>query len=329
MARLMAALHQDDRPLTVLAATSGDTGSAVAHAFHRVPHTRVVVLYPDGRVSPTQEAQLTIFNGQRTNVRAFAVAGSFDDCHRLTREAFRDPELRRRMCLTSANSVNVGRLLPQTVYYFHAIALWRAIHEPGGRATATPIVVATPSGNIGTLTAGLMAKRAGLAIDRFIAATNVNDVVPAYLESGRFEPRASVATIANAMDVGDPSNFARMLWLYGGDLEAMRRDVLGVRYTDDQVRATIREVYRETGYVLDPHSAIGYLGITRARGKAGQKSSGHGIFLATAHPAKFAEVVEPIIGAPVDKPAALAEAIASPRHIVKIAATLGALKAVL
>ena len=324
MARLMAALHQDDRPLTVLAATSGDTGSAVAHAFHRVPHTRVVVLYPDGRVSPTQEAQLTIFNGQRTNVRAFAVAGSFDDCHRLTRAAFRDPELRRRMCLTSANSVNVGRLLPQTVYYFHAIALWRATHEPAGRATATPIVVATPSGNFGNLTAGLMAKRAGLAIDRFVAATNVNDVVPAYLESGRFEPRASVATIANAMDVGDPSNFARMLWLYGGDLDAMRRDVQGVRYTDDEVRATIREVYRETGYVLDPHSAIGYLGITRA-----YTGSGHGIFLATAHPAKFAEVVEPIIGAAVDKPAALAEAIASPRHIVKIAATLDALKAVL
>src|SRR5262249_49371145 len=187
-----------------------------------------------------------------------------------------------------------------------------------------PIVVSTPSGNFGNLTAGLMARRAGLGIDRFIAATNVNDVVPAYLDTGRFEPRPSVRTIANAMDVGEPSNFARMLWLYDGDLHAMRRDVRGARYTDEEVRATIRQVYCDSGYVLDPHSAIGYLGIVHARGE-----SEHGIFLATAHPAKFAEVVEPIIGARVEKPPALAEAMVSPRHIVRIAATLEALKAVL
>jgi threonine synthase len=313
MARLMAALHTSDAPLTVVAATSGDTGSAVAHAFHRVPHTRVVILYPDGRVSPTQEAQLTFFNDQRTNVRAYAVAGTFDDCHRLTRAAFGDAELRRRMALTSANSVNVGRLLPQTVYYFHAIA-----QQPDVRTCSTP------SGNFGNLTAGLMAKRAGLGIDRFIAATNVNDVVPSYLEGGRFAPRPSIATLANAMDVGHPSNFERMEWLYGGDANAMRRDVAGARFTDDDIRATVRDVHDRTGYLLDPHSAIGYMGLMRqANGRAA------GVFLATAHPAKFSEIVEPIVGRPVVKPPALAEALARPRHIVRIDATYDAVRAIL
>jgi threonine synthase len=328
MARLMAAMHQGDRPLTVLAATSGDTGSAVAHAFHRVPHTRVVILYPDGRVSPTQEAQLTMFNGQRTNVRAYAVAGSFDDCHRLTREAFGDAELRRRMTLTSANSVNIGRLLPQTVYYFHAVAQARAMHDAGGERS---IVVSTPSGNFGNLTAGLMAKRAGLAIDRFSAATNVNDVVPTFLETGRFEGRPSVPTIANAMDVGHPSNFERMLWLYDRDADAMRRDMIGSRHTDDEIRDAIRDVHRRTGYLLDPHSAIGYLALVhgeRARARDARHGS-IGIFLATAHPAKFGEIVEPIVGQPVAKPPALEEAIGRPRHIVRIAATFDALRAVL
>lgn len=319
MARLMAALHTDDRPLTVLAATSGDTGSAVAHAFHRVPHTRVVVLYPHGRVSPTQEAQLTYFNGQRTNVRAYAVAGSFDDCHRLTRDAFADRDLRRRMALTSANSVNVGRLLPQSVYYFHAAA--RSL-EPDAAVT-----FATPSGNFGNLTAGLMAMRAGLPVARFIAATNVNDVVPAYLETGRFEPRPSVATLANAMDVGHPSNFERMAWMYGGDVEAMRRDVAGARFTDDDVRETIRDVYAQAGYLLDPHSAIAYLGLKAGERVAGRE--GPAVFLATAHPAKFAEIVEPIIGRAIEKPAPLQEALARPRHIVRIEASYEAVKAIL
>jgi threonine synthase len=308
MARLMAALHTADEPLTVLAATSGDTGSAVAHAFHRVPHTRVVVLYPHGRVSPTQEAQLTFFNDLRTNVRAYAVGGSFDDCHRLTRQAFEDAELRRRRALTSANSVNVGRLLPQSVYYFHAHA-----QRPDIR------LFCTPSGNFGNLTAGLLAKRAGLPIDRFVAATNVNDVVPMYLESGRFEPRASVQTLANAMDVGHPSNFERMAWLYGGDAAAMRRDISGMRVADDAVRGTIRDVFERTGYLLDPHSAIAYKGL------GGQR----GVFLATAHPAKFGEIVEPIIGCAVQKPAPLAKALARPRHIVRIDATYEAVRAIL
>ena len=314
MARLMASRHRGDDPLTVLAATSGDTGSAVAHAFHGVPNTRVVILYPDGRVSPTQEAQLTIFNDERGNVRAYAVAGSFDDCHRLTRDAYANPDLRRSMRLTSANSVNVGRLLPQSVYYFHAIAQLRAAHGSKTAQGVNPadIIFSTPSGNFGNLTAGLMAKRAGLPIARFIAATNANDVIPAYLETGRFEPRASQATLSNAMDVGHPSNFERMLWLYGGDLEAMRRDVTGCRFSDDEVRVAIKRVYEEHGYLLDPHSAIAYLGL------AGRP----GVFLSTAHPAKFAEIVEPIIGRPVEKPPALAEALDGPQHIIRIRASL-------
>jgi threonine synthase len=325
MARLMATLDTGDRPLTVLAATSGDTGSAVAHAFHGVPHTRVIVLYPEGRVSPTQEAQLTMFNGEDGNVRAYAVAGSFDDCHRLTREAFGSAAIRERVRLTSANSVNVGRLLPQMVYYFHAVAAAARVDaEALGRS---PLVVCTPSGNFGNLTAGLMAKRAGLPVARFVAATNVNDVVPEYLDTGRFMPRPSVRTIANAMDVGHPSNFDRMLWLYRDDVDAMRQDIAGIRYTDAEVRETIKRVYDTRGYLLDPHSAIGYLGLTGyLQGRAGRagRAGQAGIFLATAHPAKFSEIVEPIIGRAVHTPAALAEALARPRRILRMDASLDA-----
>jgi len=328
MARLMASLHEADEPLTVLVATSGDTGSAVAHAFHRVPHTRVVILYPDGRVSPTQEAQLTMFNGSWTNVRAYAVAGSFDDCHRLTRQAFADADLRRRMRLTSANSVNVGRLLPQMVYYFHAVAQLRAngaeATQPFSAADGS-VVFSTPSGNFGNLTAGLIAKRSGLAVACFVAATNANDIVPTYLQSGRFEPRASVQTISNAMDVGHPSNFERMSWMYGGDVDAMRRDITGSCHRDEDVKATIREIYDTRGYLLDPHSAIAYRGLKAQIGQRGRV----GVFLATAHPAKFAEIVEPIIGCPVEKPAPLAEALRRPRHVIRIDASLEAVKGAL
>ena len=315
MARLMATLGGD---VTVLTATSGDTGSAVAHAFYGIASARVVILYPEGRVSPTQEAQLTMFNNEPgSNVRGYAIAGSFDDCQRLVKEAFADKELRRRVPLTSANSINVGRLLPQMIYYFHAIA------ELKRRAGDVPRpIVCTPSGNFGNLTAGLMAKRAGAPIARFIAATNVNDVVPQYLISGRFEPRASLHTIANAMDVGNPSNFERMLWLYGGEVDKLRRDVSGSVHEDAEVKATIKDVFDRTGYVLDPHSAIGYLGITRREGQERRE----GIFLATAHPAKFSEIVEPILGQPIETPAPLADALAQPRHVLKINASFDAVR---
>jgi len=327
MARLMASLHMDDNPLTVLVATSGDTGSAVAHAFHAVPYTRVVVLYPDRRISPTQEAQLTMFNDEAGgNVRAYAVSGSFDECHRLTRQVFGDRALRSRMPMTSANSVNVGRLLPQMIYYFHAVAeAQRRQPRAVGTTQAPSLTFCTPSGNFGNLTAGLMAKRAGLPVERFVAATNVNDVVPAYLATGRFEPRPSVQTLANAMDVGSPSNFERMSWLYDGDLDAMRRDISGARYTDHEVRETIRRVYETRGYLLDPHSAIAYRGLVAREGRDG----GIGVFLATAHPAKFAEVVEPIVGRAIEKPKPLADALERPRHVLELAATLDAVKGAL
>ena len=271
MARLMAALFQGDNPLTILVATSGDTGSAVAHAFHEVPHTRVVILYPKGRISPTQEAQLTMFNGEATNVRAYATAGSFDDCQRLTKAAFADPVLSRRANLTSANSINIGRLLPQMIYYVHAVGQLAAKRRRRRSAGLSPAVFSTPSGNFGNLTAGLMAKRAGMNIRQFVAATNVNDVVPEYLVTGQFKPRPSIHTLANAMDVGNPSNFDRLMWLYGGDLEAIRRDVAGSRHEDDEVRATIRSVHEERGYLLDPHSAIAYLGL---KGRVGRRRAG-------------------------------------------------------
>ena len=323
MARLMAALFQGETPLTILVATSGDTGGAVAHAFHNVPHTRVAVLYPRGRVSPTQEAQLTMFNGEASNVRAYAVDGSFDDCQRLAKTAFADPELSRRANLTSANSINIGRLLPQMIYYVRAVS-----------QLARPVMFSTPSGNFGNLTAGLMVKRAGLAIERFVAATNVNDVVPAYLETGRFEPRQSLHTLANAMDVGNPSNFDRLMWLYGGNHAAIRRDIAGSRHDDAEVKTTIREVYGRTGYLLDPHSAIAYLGLKALTGQEGQGGQERlegtaRVFLATAHPAKFAEVVELIIGKEIPKPAPLVEALSRRGRIVPIDGTFEALGAVI
>lgn len=349
MARLFGALRRADRPLTVLVATSGDTGGAVAHAFAGVAGTRVIVLYPRGRVSPTQEAQLTMFNGEPANVRAYAVEGTFDDCQRLVKQAFADPVLRRDAALTSANSINIGRLLPQMIYYWHALRQLQARlpsraapalagvtpdlgHSGGVAPDFRPAIVAVPSGNFGNLTAGVMAKRAGLPIARFIAATNANDIVPAYLRSGRFEPRPSIATIANAMDVGNPSNFERLRWIYGDDLAAMQADIDGSVHTDEAVRDAIRRVYEARGYLLDPHSAIGYLALKGQAGLAGQArqagSAGQAaaIFLATAHPAKFREIVEPIVGTNVELPAALAEAMAKHAPILDMEATGAALR---
>jgi threonine synthase len=323
MARIMSALHDGGDPTTILVATSGDTGGAVGHAFHNVPHMRVVILYPKGRISPTQEAQLTMFNGDPdTNVRAYAVDGSFDDAQGLVKSVWTDTALLNRVRLSSANSINIGRLLPQMIYYFHAMAQLMRIH-PGSRSD---VIFSTPSGNFGNLTAGLMAMRAGLPITSFVAPTNVNDVVPNYLETGRYEPRPSLPTLANAMDVGNPSNFDRMLWLYGGSHAAMSENLSGSRHDDAEVRSTIRLVYEERGYLLDPHSAIGYLGIKK---RANRRPSDLQVFLATAHPAKFAEIVGPVIDRPIPKPAPLAEALAKSQHILKMDRSSSALKAVL
>ncbi len=308
MARLMSAFHAAGEALTVLVATSGDTGSAVAHAFHGVEGTRVVVLFPEGQVSRVQEAQFTTLGD---NVTAVAVNGAFDDCQRLAKQAFADTALRSRARLTSANSINIGRLVPQMFYYLHA-----ALAHPGA-------VFSVPSGNFGNLTAGLMAKRLGAPIGGFIAATTVNDTLPRFLETGRYEPRASVTTLANAMDVGDPSNVERIRWFFGNDVDAMRQAITPSVHHDAEVRGAIGELWSRYGYLADPHTAIAYLGAKRAA------DTRPVIFLATAHPAKFREVVEPIIGRKVPLPPALAEALARPRRVERIAARLDELTALL
>lgn len=309
LARLLSHFHDPAAPpLTVLVATSGDTGGAVAQAFHRVPRTRVVVLYPHGQVSAVQEAQFTTLGD---NVTALAVDGTFDDCQRLAKEAFGRPDLRARAHLTSANSISLGRLLPQMVYYAHL-----ALAGPD----SCPLV-SVPSGNFGNLAAGLLARRLGAPIERFEAATTVNDTVPRYLLSGRVEPRPSVPTLANAMDVGDPSNLERIRWMFADDVPAIRRVVAASVHTDDDVRGAIRELDGRYGYVADPHTAIAYLG-ARHRLAAGDVS--RAVFLATAHPAKFGEVVEQVIGRPVAVPAPLAEAMTRPRQIVRVPPRLDA-----
>lgn len=304
LARLLARTPPDGDErggeLTVLVATSGDTGGAVAQAFWGVAGTRVVILYPHGQVSPLQERQFTTLGG---NVVALAVAGTFDDCQRLVKQAFADPGLQRAVRLTSANSINVGRLLPQAVYYFHAAAQL-------GAHTARPRIFATPSGNFGNLAAGLIAKRLGLAVRRFVAATNVNDVVPHYLATGRFEPRPSLRTLSNAMDVGDPSNFARILHLYAGDHAAIAHDLIGSAHDDAATRRAIRQVDAELGYLLDPHTAVGYLALEEVLRHEPEETIG--IVLATAHPAKFRDEVEAILGRTIPLPAALAARLGAP-----------------
>ncbi len=312
LARLVRHLHGEDR-LTVLVATSGDTGSAVAHAFFGMPNVRVVVLYPKGQVSRLQEAQFATLGG---NVTALAVLGTFDDCQRLVKEAFGDEDL-RRAGLTSANSINVGRLLPQVWYYWYA-----ALALP---PEAKPVIFSTPSGNFGNLAAGLIAKRMGAPIDGFVAATNVNDVVPEYLRTGVYSPRPSRPTLSNAMDVGRPSNLARIQTLYGGDVAAIRRDVFGSAHDDPSTLAAIRTVFDRHGYVMDPHTAVGWLALQARRAALGPAT---GVLLATAHPAKFPEVVEPLVGS-LTTPPALAACFDRPLLSRKLPADGAALKAVL
>jgi threonine synthase len=307
----------DGTPLTILVATSGDTGSAVAQAFHGVPDTRVVVLYPAGQVSDVQEAQMASLGD---NITAVAVAGTFDDCQRLVKQAFADDDLRSHVWLTPANSINLGRLLPQVFYHF-------VYERLRGAAGDIRPLVSVPSGNFGNLTAGLIAKRIGMSAGLFVAATNVNDVVPEYLREGRYEPRASVRTVANAMDVGAPSNFERIQALYAGDLAAIRRDVVGASFDDATVVAEIRRVFDRHSYLLDPHGAIAWLGLQQELRKAGPDA--RGVFLATAHPAKFREVVEPAIGETIALPDVLATAVAKPRHSIKLPVSYDALKELL
>lgn len=277
--------------VNVLVATSGDTGSAVANGFLGVDGIHVYVLYPKGKVSPIQECQFTTL-GQ--NITAVEVDGVFDDCQALVKNAFMDADLNAHMKLTSANSINVARFLPQAFYYFYAYAQMKK------KGLADQLVVCVPSGNFGNICSALFGKKMGLPIKRFIAANNANDIFFKYLQTGKYEPKASVQTIANAMDVGDPSNFARVYELYGKSHEAICADISGATYKDEQIAETIKEVKAETGYVCDPHGACGYRAL-----KEGLKDGEVGVFLETAHPAKFKDTVDRILGDNIDIPAKL------------------------
>lgn len=304
MARLLGYFNKKqggDRLVNVLVATSGDTGSAVANGFLGVPGIHVYVLYPKGKVSPIQECQFTTL-GQ--NITAIEVEGVFDDCQAMVKSAFMDEELNQHMKLTSANSINVARFLPQSFYYFWAYAQLKkqGIAVNGAPSAVAPKLVAcVPSGNFGNICSALFGRRMGLPIDRFIAANNANDIFYNYLQSGQYNPRPSTATIANAMDVGDPSNFARILDLYGHSHEAITEHISGATYTDGQIADTMRQCLSETGYQLDPHGACGYQAL-----KDGLRPGEVGFFLETAHPAKFKQVVDDICHTDVEIPARLA-----------------------
>ena len=284
--------------VNVLVATSGDTGSAVANGFLGVEGIHVYVLYPKGKVSPIQECQFTTL-GQ--NITAIEVDGVFDDCQALVKNAFMDAELNQHMRLTSANSINVARFLPQSFYYFWAVAQLVKMSDSENEKMRKSLVCCVPSGNFGNICSALFGKRMGLPISRFIAANNRNDVFYEYLQTGEYRPRPSVQTLANAMDVGDPSNFARIYDLYGKSHEAIAKDISGATYTDEQIAETIRQCLKETGYQLDPHGACGYRAL-----KEQLRPGEVGFFLETAHPAKFKDTVEAITGQPVAIPDRLA-----------------------
>ena len=316
MARLLGHFNRqngEDRMVNVLVATSGDTGGAVANGFLNVPGVRVFVLYPSGKVSRIQEAQFTTLGN---NITAIEVNGTFDDCQALVKSAFMDKELNSHMMLTSANSINVARFLPQMFYYFYAYAQLMKAGED-----LNNIVVAVPSGNFGNITAGLIAKFMGLPVKRFIAANNRNDVVYNYLQTGVYTPKPSVATIANAMDVGDPSNFARILDLYHNSWEAIKAEITGFTYTDEQISQTLAEVYRQRGYLLDPHGAVAYRSL-----QEGLQPGEVGVMLETAHPAKFKSVVDKIIGEDIDIPQRLRAFMENPKQSVRMPSAFGPFK---
>ena len=316
MARLLGHFNRqngEDRMVNVLVATSGDTGGAVANGFLNVPGVRVFVLYPSGKVSRIQEAQFTTLGN---NITAIEVNGTFDDCQALVKSAFMDKELNSHMMLTSANSINVARFLPQMFYYFYAYAQLMKAGED-----LNNIVVAVPSGNFGNITAGLIAKFMGLPVKRFIAANNRNDVVYNYLQTGVYTPKPSVATIANAMDVGDPSNFARILDLYHNSWEAIKAEISGFTYSDEQIAQTLADVYRQRGYLLDPHGAVAYRSL-----QEGLQPGEVGVMLETAHPAKFKSVVDSIIGEDIDIPQRLAAFMENPKQSVRMPSAFGPFK---
>jgi threonine synthase len=315
MARILAEFVKGmDRDINILVATSGDTGSAVANGFYKVPGINVFVLYPKGLVSDVQEKQFTTLGH---NITAIEVDGTFDDCQAMVKEAFMDIELNKKLTLTSANSINLARLLPQSVYYHFGLAQMKAMGLEN-------VTVCVPSGNFGNITAGFVASKMGLPVKRFIAATNANDVVPEYLRTGHYKPRKSVATIANAMDVGDPSNFVRIENIFNHELHLVKENIDTYTFDDAQIKTIVKDVFDSTGYILDPHGATGY-GALKSELKPGET----GLFIETAHPAKFPEVVEPIIGQKVPVPARLEAFFSGTKQSIEISAGLEHLKSVL
>ena len=306
MARCLGYLNIENtsQKITVLVATSGDTGGAVANGFLGVPGIEVVILYPKGKVSEVQEQQLTTL-GQ--NITALEVDGVFDDCQDMVKTAFLDEDITQHKQLTSANSINVARWLPQMFYYFIAYRALKKINKP--------LVVSVPSGNFGNICAGLMAREIGLPIDHFIASTNINDVVPDFLSSGVYTPKKSSPTISNAMDVGDPSNFIRILKIFGDDFDSLKETLSGFRFTDDETREALKEIHEISGYVADPHGAVGYLGLKEYLKDHPEK---YGIFLETAHPVKFLDTVEDTLNIKVDIPERLKETLSKTKKSIAI-----------
>lgn len=318
-ARFMARLfsekaRKEQKKVTILVATSGDTGSAVAHGFYRVPGVDVCLLYPKGKVSRLQEMQMTTLGD---NITAIEVDGVFDDCQKLVKQAFMDNELNRKMQLSSANSINIARLLPQSFYYAFAYA------ELAKQGRGRP-VFSVPSGNFGNLTGGLLAMKMGMPAEHFIAATNVNDVVPDYLRGDHFEPRPSKQTISNAMDVGDPSNFIRIKHLFGHDDARIRSIVSGYSYTDDETRETLRDTHQKHQYLMCPHTAIGYRAAMEYQKEKGD--TGSHVTLATAHPVKFRDVIEPEIGREIEIPKRLSRWISEEKKSIEMGSDFESLK---
>jgi threonine synthase len=308
--------RQQEKEIVILVATSGDTGSAVANGFLGIEGTRVVVLYPSGKVSDIQEKQFTTLG---RNITALEVEGTFDDCQRLVKQAFQDENLKKNYFLTSANSINIARLIPQSFYYFHAYAQLQD--------KSLPFIFSVPSGNFGNLTGGLIAKRLGLPVEHFIVSTNVNDVVPEFLRTKIFQPRPSVTTMSNAMDVGNPSNFDRMIDLYDEDFERLSSDLSGYCVTDEETMAAMRSLSKENGYVLDPHGAVAYCGLQKYSAKT--KNNFNGIFLETAHPGKFLETVEKTLGQKILIPPTLEKFQAGKKLSIKMESDYASFKRML
>jgi threonine synthase len=305
----------EDRPVTVLVATSGDTGAAVANGFLAVEGVNVIILYPSGKVSEVQELQLTTAG---KNISALEVNGSFDDCQALVKQAFSDKELGEKIFLTSANSINVARWLPQQIYYFLAWKQWKN--------KANPPVISVPSGNFGNICAGLLAYHSGLPVKHFIAACNVNAVVPQYLRTGVYQPVKAKASLSNAMDVGDPSNFVRVLALFNSEFEPLKNTMSSESISDEETGAAIRTIYRDHGYLADPHGAVGWLALNRWL----EKNPGdQGIFLETAHPVKFPDTVEKFTGTPVQIPDSVKELFRKKKSAEKIAADYSVFREIL